>query len=113
MLDTGTLDALLARAPHGLSRSLLERLTGMPAAALELPPDTHAVELPGHDALLVADAAWRALASRLIATLAQYHERSPDELGPDVSRLRRIAAPLASDALWRALVDDARRAARS
>jgi len=107
MLDTGTLDALLARAPHGLSRSLLERLTGMPAAALELPPDTHAVELPGHDALLVADAAWRALASRLIATLAQYHERSPDELGPDVSHLRRIAAPLASDALWRALVDDA------
>ncbi|MFM0205439.1 selenocysteine-specific translation elongation factor [Paraburkholderia fungorum] len=107
MLDTGELDSLLARAPHGLSRSLLERLTGMQAAMLELPSDTRVVELPGNDALLVADASWRALAARLTTTLRQYHERSPDELGPDISRLRRIAAPLADDALWRALVDDA------
>jgi selenocysteine-specific elongation factor len=107
MLDTGTLDALFASAPHGLSRPLLERLTGMPAAALALPPNTRVVELPGHDALLLADASWRALSTRLTATLAQYHERSPDELGPDISRLRRIAAPLLNDALWRALVDDA------
>ncbi|ACD20854.1 selenocysteine-specific translation elongation factor [Paraburkholderia phytofirmans] len=107
MLDTATLDAIFARAPHGLSRSLLERLTGMPAATLALPANTRVVELPGEDALLVADALWQALNSRLTATLAQYHERSPDELGPDISRLRRIAAPLVDDALWRALVDDA------
>jgi selenocysteine-specific elongation factor len=107
VLDTGALDSLLARAPHGLSRSLLERLTGMQAAVLEQPSDTRVVELPGNDALLVADASWRALAARLAATLKQYHERSPDELGPDISRLRRIAAPLADEALWRALVDDA------
>lgn len=107
MLDTGTLDAIFARAPHGLSRSLLESLTGMPAAALVLPFNTRVVELPGEDALLVADALWQALNTRLTTTLAQYHERSPDELGPDISRLRRIAAPLVDDALWRALVDDA------
>ncbi|MFM0365143.1 selenocysteine-specific translation elongation factor [Paraburkholderia sediminicola] len=108
MLDTGALDSLLARAPHGLSRSLLERLTGMQAAVLALPSDTRVVELPGgNDALLIADASWRALNARLTTTLTQYHERSPDELGPDVSRLRRIAAPLVDDALWRALVDDA------
>ncbi|MFM0061195.1 selenocysteine-specific translation elongation factor [Paraburkholderia phytofirmans] len=107
MLDTGTLDAVFARAPYGLSRSLLERLTGMPAAALALPANTRVVELPGEDALLVADALWQALNTRMTSTLAQYHERSPDELGPDVSRLRRIAAPLVDDALWRALVDDA------
>ncbi|MFM0227778.1 selenocysteine-specific translation elongation factor [Paraburkholderia dipogonis] len=107
MLDTGTLDAIFARAPHGLSRSLLESLTGMPAAALALPPNMRVVELPGEDALLVADALWQALNTRLTTTLAQYHERSPDELGPDISRLRRIAAPLVDEALWRALVDDA------
>jgi selenocysteine-specific elongation factor len=107
MLDTGTLDAMFARAPHGLSRALLERLTGMPAAALALPSGTRVVELPRHDALLVADASWQALDNRLISTLTQYHERSPDELGPDVSRLRRIAAPLVDDVLWRALVDEA------
>ncbi|MFM0183252.1 selenocysteine-specific translation elongation factor [Paraburkholderia aspalathi] len=107
MLDTGALDSLLARAPHGLSRSLLERLTGMTAAVLALPSDTRVVELPGgNDALLIADASWRALNARLIAALRQYHERSPDELGPDVSRLRRIAAPLVDGALWRALVDN-------
>jgi selenocysteine-specific elongation factor len=107
MLETGAVDSMFARSPHGLSRALLERLTVMPAAALALPPDTRVVDLPGHDALLVASAPWRALNSRLIGTLAQYHERSPDELGPDVSRLRRIAAPLVDGALWRALVDDA------
>jgi selenocysteine-specific elongation factor len=107
MLDTGKLDAIFARAPHGLSRSLLERLTGMPAAALSLPPDTHVVDMPGEDALLVADTPWQTLNTLLTTTLAEYHERSPDELGPDVSRLRRIAAPLVDDALWRALVDDA------
>jgi selenocysteine-specific elongation factor len=107
MLDTGTLDAMFARAPHGLSRELLERLTGMPADALALPAGTRVVELAAHDALLVAETTWQTLRERLIATLAQYHERSPDELGPDMARLRRIAAPLANDALWRALVDDA------
>ncbi|RZF23783.1 selenocysteine-specific translation elongation factor [Paraburkholderia sp. UYCP14C] len=107
LLDTGSLDALLACAPHGLSRALLERLTGMPAAALALPAGTRTIEVPGHDALLVTDATWRALAGRLTSALAQYHERSPDELGPDVSRLRRIAAPLVDDTLWRALVDAA------
>jgi selenocysteine-specific elongation factor len=108
MLDTGALDSLLARAPYGLSRSLLERLTGMPAALLKLPSDTRVVERPGgNDALLIPDVSWRMLNTRLTSTLKQYHERSPDELGPDGSRLRRIAAPLVDDALWRALVDDA------
>ncbi|RKE40149.1 selenocysteine-specific translation elongation factor SelB [Paraburkholderia sp. BL23I1N1] len=106
LLDSGALELLLARAPFGLSRALLERLTGRQAAVLELPPDTRVVELPGHDALLIADASWRALNTRLTTMLKQYHERSPDELGPDVSRLRRIAAPLVDDAVWRALVDD-------
>jgi selenocysteine-specific elongation factor len=107
MLDTGELDSLLAKAPFGLSRSLLERLTGMPVAVLALPSDTRVVELAGHDALLIADASWRALNARLTTMLKQYHERSPDELGPDGSRLRRMAAPLVDDALWRALVDEA------
>ncbi|WP_345815340.1 selenocysteine-specific translation elongation factor [Paraburkholderia sp. PREW-6R] len=107
MLDTGKLDALFARAPHGLRRALLERLTGMAADALALPSATRTVELAGGDALLIADDAWQALGGRLTAALVHFHERSPDELGPDLSRLRRIAAPLLDEALWRALVDDA------
>lgn len=107
MLDTGSVGALLEQAPNGLSRALLERLSGMPAAAIELPRDTRVIELPGDDALLVSSAAWRALAGRLTTALRQFHQRSPDVLGPEVARLRRIAAPLAQDALWSAVVDDA------
>ncbi len=107
MLDTGSVGTLLGQAPNGLSRALLERLSGMPAAAIELPRDTRVIELPGDDALLVSSAAWQALAGRLTTALRQFHQRSPDVLGPEVARLRRIAAPLAQDALWCALVDDA------
>jgi selenocysteine-specific elongation factor len=106
MLETGRADALLDRAPNGLSRSLLEHLSGLPADSLALPPDVHAVP-SSDDALLIADASWNALSTRLIDALAAFHERSPDEQGPDASRLRRMAAPLVSDALWRALVDAA------
>jgi selenocysteine-specific elongation factor len=107
MLDTGVPEALLDRAPHGLPRSLLEHLSGMPAAALQLPADIRVVGLSGDDALLVAGAQWRALTTRLISALAQFHDRLPDEQGPDSSCLRRIVAPCAEEALWRALIDDA------
>jgi len=107
MLDTRSVDTLLAQAPNGLSRALLERLTGMPATAIALPPDTRTVELADTDAMFVTNPAWQALTDRLTAALRQYHERVPDELGPDAARLRRIAAPLAGDALWRAVVDEA------
>ena len=106
MLDTGALDALLAQAPNGLARSLLEQLTGKAAAALPLPADTRVVALSGDDALLVAGSAWSTLTARLLETLAQFHARTPDEQGPDSSRLRRMVAPLAEDALWRALIDE-------
>ena len=107
LLDTGSLDALLNRAPNGLPGSLLAHMSGMPAASLHLPANTRTVGLSGDDALLVAGTTWHSLTTQLIAALEQFHERSPDEQGPDSSRLRRIVAPLAEDALWRALIDDA------
>jgi selenocysteine-specific elongation factor len=85
---------------------LLQHLTGTPVASLRLPADTRVVTLSGDDALLVADTAWSTLSVRLLAALAQFHARTPDEQGPDSSRLRRMVAPLAEDALWRALIDE-------
>jgi selenocysteine-specific elongation factor len=107
MLDTGALNALLDRAPNGLLRSLLEHLSGAPAALADLPVNTRVIAISSDDALLVAATTWVTLSARLIAALEQFHARSPDEQGPDASRLRRIVAPLADDALWRALIDDA------
>ncbi|KIG08870.1 selenocysteine-specific translation elongation factor [Caballeronia concitans] len=105
-LDTARADALFDQSPYGLPRSLVEHSCGMPAASVALPADLRRV--PVHDdALLISAAHWNALAARLTDALAAFHERFPDEQGPDAARLRRMAAPLAPDALWRALIDDA------
>lgn len=105
-LDTQRVDALFEQAPYGLPRSLIEHLCGLPAAALALPADMREIPLQ-NDVLVVSAAHWNALGARLIDALSAFHARFPDEQGPDVARLRRMAAPLAPDALWRALVDDA------
>ncbi len=110
-LDDGRLGPLLEQAPHGIARSMLMRLTGVPADALNLSADAIDVEtiaLHGRaagDAVLVLGRHWARLRSVVVGALDQYHARSPDELGPDAARLRRIAAPLMSDAMWRALID--------
>ena len=45
-----------------------------------------------------------ALRETVLAVLATYHERQPEELGPDAARLRRLAAPRLPEPLWRALL---------
>ena len=43
---------------------------------------------------------------KVLATLAAFHEKAPEELGPDASRLRRLALPRLPEPLWRALLAD-------
>ncbi|MFM0519496.1 MULTISPECIES: selenocysteine-specific translation elongation factor [Caballeronia] len=102
MLDTGRVDALFEEAPYGLPRSLIEHLRGRSIS----PDDLRAVSTHD-DTLYIAARHWDAMTTRLVDALAAFHERFPDEQGPDTARLRRMAAPLAPDALWRALVDNA------
>lgn len=106
-LDDGRVDALIAQAPHGLERSALIQLTGYDAATLALPDDVVVIAPQGRaeDATLLARGHWARLAARIVDVLGDFHARVPDEQGPDAARLRRMAAPLASDAVWRAAVD--------
>jgi len=105
-LDTGRADALFHESPYGIPRSLVEHLCAMPAETIALPDGLRRVPL--HDeAIFISASHWNALAARLTDALAAFHERFPDEQGPDAARLRRMAAPLAPDALWRAVIDDA------
>ncbi|MBJ9962774.1 selenocysteine-specific translation elongation factor [Burkholderia seminalis] len=107
-LDEGRLDALLAQAPLGIARTTLTQLTGFAPNALALPEDALAIgqrDAASNDGAVISQEHWRALQTRAIDTLRTYHERMPDEQGLDVARLRRMAAPLVGDALWRALVD--------
>ncbi len=101
----GDYAALLAQSPLGLRESLLVRLSLLPASAMALPDDTRRIALRGGDALLLAPPALAALAQRVLAALAAFHARAPDEAGPELWRLKRIVEADIEDALWSHLVD--------
>jgi len=101
----GNYAALLAQSPLGLRESLLVRLSLLPAAVIALPDDTRRIALRGGDALLLAPQALAALQERVLAALAVFHQRAPDEAGPELWRLKRIVDADMEDALWSFLVD--------
>jgi selenocysteine-specific elongation factor len=109
-LDETRLDPLLDQSPRGILRSTLMHITGLPAQLLVLPADAIVISTHGKtadDAFIVLRHHWERMRAQLVEALRNFHARSPDEQGPDAARLRRIAAPLLPDALWRALVDSA------
>ena len=101
----GNYAALLAQSPLGLRESLLVRLSLLPAAVIALPDDTRRIALRGGDALLLAPQALALLEQRVLAALAVFHARAPDEAGPELWRLKRIVDAEMEDALWSFLVD--------
>jgi len=103
--DDDGITALLRQAPHGLRISELVRLTGLPPERLALPPDAREIDANPERFVLHASH-WSALRERALETLRAFHAELPDDPGPDVGRLRRIAAPDLPDPLWRALVSE-------
>ncbi|MFC0400353.1 selenocysteine-specific translation elongation factor [Paraburkholderia rhizosphaerae] len=107
-LDDARIVPLLEQAPHGMQRSMLTCLTGLPHDAVPWPDDAVDIALHGKvadDGFVVLRHHWVQMREQIVDTLRQFHTRFPDEQGPDASRLRRIAAPLLPDALWRALIN--------
>lgn len=113
LIATGRVDGLLAASADGLATDVLMHLTGAPLDAIALPDGAIRLVSRGeqggqggqNDSGWIFDAArWTDLTARMQATLAQYHLRVPDEQGVELARLRRMVAPLAEDALWRAAV---------
>jgi len=97
--------ALLAASHAGMAGSDLVRLAQRPAAALRLADDVVRLPLVGGDVLLIAPDMLAPLQERVLAGLADYHARHPDEAGPELWRLKRIVAPDAGDALWSGLTE--------
>ncbi len=97
------LQGLLEHAPHGLDLRRFQQAQGLrqlptlPASALQ---GEHAAG--GHWAI-GAEAAQQAW-DKVQQTLAAFHEQQPDELGPALTRLRRLALPRMPDPLWELLV---------
>jgi selenocysteine-specific elongation factor len=94
---------LLQGAPHGVKMSELARVMGLPTEQVPLPADTVTLDA-GQERFVLDPSHWAALRERAIAALLNFHAQVPDEPGPDIGRLRRIALPDLSDALWRALI---------
>ncbi|MFT3816733.1 MAG: selenocysteine-specific translation elongation factor [Rubrivivax sp.] len=102
--------ALLAVSPQGLDLQRLAVAAG-DATALEgvmWPEGTleqHAAggHSEGRWALDAGHAA--AAATQVLQALDLFHQRHPDDPGPDAARLRRLALPRLPEPLWRALLD--------
>jgi selenocysteine-specific elongation factor len=94
---------LLESAKYGLKMAELARLLGLPPEEVVLPAEAVTID-SGQDRFVLHPERWAALRDRALAALVNFHAQVPDELGPDIGRLRRIALPELSDALWRALI---------
>ncbi|TWI69536.1 selenocysteine-specific elongation factor [Pseudoduganella lurida] len=102
-LDGGDVSALLAQSPLGVRAASLVRLTQLPPDALPLPVGALRVPLSGGEELWIMEAALAQLEGSVLASLATFHAKHPDDAGPELWRLKRMAQPDAEDALWSAL----------
>jgi selenocysteine-specific elongation factor len=105
LADGDGISALLHEAPYGLKMTDLVRLTGRPAERIAIPSDAVVIEA-GRERFVVEATHWRTLREHALTALRAFHEQDPDEPGPDIGRLRRIALPQLTDPLWRALIQE-------
>ncbi|MDO5667336.1 MAG: selenocysteine-specific translation elongation factor [Alcaligenaceae bacterium] len=105
-LNGAGLEVLLKQAPYGLSEQTLLRLTAKPLAKLEKPAPVLELVPSGSQAqkTWIMESHWQALAEQVTRRLIEFHEQSPDEVGVEILRLRRMTLPKLSDALWQLLV---------
>lgn len=107
-LDTGRASAVIEQAPYGVRRSLLERVLGMERTAMKLTDAVAVIPIRGEggdDDWLVEKGKLASWSEEVVDALRRFHEGSPDELGIDSGRLRRITAPAMEEGLWRALLE--------
>jgi selenocysteine-specific elongation factor len=96
---------LLQHRPHGVKMTDVVRLTGYAPERVPLPPEAITIDA-GHERFVLLPSHWQALRERALAALRDFHAEAPDERGPDVGRLRRIALPDLPDTLWRTLIEE-------
>ena len=99
------LSALLAASPMGVDVARWACAEGLRRDALPaLPTDALRVPADGPPTWALARLWAEAARDAALASLRDHHARHDDELGPDASRLRRLALPKLPEPLWRALL---------
>ena len=96
------LQALLALSAHGLDLRRFVQAQGLRAWP-ELPEGTVQGEQAGTTWAMGAAAVQQAW-DKVQQALSAFHEKQPDELGPVLSRLRRLSQPRMPEPLWELLV---------
>ncbi len=108
------LRARIALAANGIDLGLAERAEGLRAPPPVTPAPASAAPVGALGAsILASEGATRwaisavhfeHLEARVLEALARFHQQHPDQLGPEVGRLRRLTAPRLSEPLWRVLL---------
>lgn len=105
------LASVLAVSAQGVDLRRWQAAQGLASVPpVTLPDALRATESQADMVLAPADAAQAE--ARLLQVLGDYHQRHPDELGPDAGRLRRLALPRMPEPLWRALLARAQQQGR-
>ena len=118
-LDRGEIEPLLEASPLGLPSRIASHLTGRAIDHLSLPPGARVLASRAasgpraertssnalDDGVLILGKHWDALSERVREALGTFHVRSPDELGPDTARLRRIVAHTWPELVWHSVLD--------
>lgn len=102
---TARLAGLLAASPAGVRLADWQQRLGVAdlgAFDAVLAPLPHRRLAPW---LAMGEDAWQQLRHAVLATLADFHEQAPDELGPDAGRLRRLNRSRIDDDAWRVVLD--------
>ena len=93
--------ALIGVAPHGVDLARLAAAQGLAALPADAVPNDSLTQA----GQALGAAQLEAFSAAALAALQRFHDQQPDELGPDATRLRRLAAPRLPAPLWQALLE--------
>lgn len=94
------LAGLLAVAPVGVDLARFARAQGLAALPADFVPNGAVT----HTGQALGTTQTEAFEGAALAALQAFHDKQPDELGPDAARLRRLTAPRLSAELWQTLL---------
>ncbi|QJR09286.1 Selenocysteine-specific elongation factor [Usitatibacter rugosus] len=105
------LHALLEASDTGIDLDQFRATQNVAGSELELGRDVIRIESGGRD-IAIGAAPWQRLRDTFVERLARSHEERPEELGPDLGRVRRMAFPrhrsAVVDALAASLLEEGR-----
>ena len=101
------LQALIAVASQGVDLHRFAAVEGLTETSMLAAALPHAVlhHQDSHGEHVLGERQHVAARAAILHALSGFHERNPDELGPDLARLRRLSCPRFPEPLWNAMLE--------